>query len=240
MPTFPPESHTMFSCPASGGVLAAMALLSAATIDREPRDLEGWTVRVDRSLLTGPDAAFGRKALRVLEHKLAEIAQVVPPGPLAALRKVTIVLDARHPLSSMQYHPSAGWLRQHGYEPTLARCVHIPRVADVTGRFLVNQQPMAVLHELAHAYHDQVLGFDDPKIKAAWVRFTDSGKYGEVLHISGRRRKHYALTNQMEFFAEMTESFFGTNDFYPFVRGELKQELPDVDKLLTEVWGVQR
>jgi hypothetical protein len=40
----------------------------------------------------------------------------------------------------------------------------------------------------------------------------------------------------MEFFAEMTESFFGTNDFYPFVRGELKKELPELDALLEEIW----
>jgi len=30
----------------------------------------------------------------------------------------------------------------------------------------------------------------------------------------------------MEFFAEMTEAYFGSNDFYPFVIGELKQAKP--------------
>jgi hypothetical protein len=30
----------------------------------------------------------------------------------------------------------------------------------------------------------------------------------------------------MEFFAEMTEAYFGSNDFYPFVTGELKQAKP--------------
>src|SRR5581483_8552683 len=137
--------------------------------------------------------------------------------------------DRSHPLTSMQYHPSVGWLKEHGYDPALAKCVHLPRASELTGRFLVNQQPMAILHELSHAYHDQVLGFDEPRIKAAWTRFKDSGKYEKVLHVSGRELRHYALTNQMEFFAEMTEAFFGTNDFYPFVRGELKKELPDVD-----------
>jgi hypothetical protein len=96
---------------------------------------------------------------------------------------------------------------------------------------------MVVLHELAHGYHDQVLGFDEPRIRQAWDRFKESGKYDKVLHISGRTEKHYGLTTPMEFFAEMTESYFGTNDFYPFVRAELKKELPDVYQLLEDIWG---
>lgn len=208
------------------------------TIDRANRTIEGWTVRVDKSLLDGPDAELGTTALWVLAHKLSEIKLLVPKDRLAKLQRVTIVLDAHHPLKSMQYHPGVGWLKEHGYEPSLVKSVHIPRAAALAGRMPVNQQPMVVLHELAHAYHDQVLGFDEPRIKAAWKSFQKSGKYEDVLHIAGGHRRHYALTNQMEFFAEMTESFFGTNDFYPFVRGELKRELPDVHKLLAEVWGV--
>src|SRR5262249_31041136 len=111
-----------------------------------------------------------------------------------------------------------------------------PLAKELTSRLPLNEQPMVLLHELAHAYHDQVLGFDEPRIQEAWKRFKDSGKYEQVLHISGKPRRHYGLTDHNEFFAEMTESFFGTNDFYPFVRGELKKELPDVDKLLEHIW----
>ena len=30
----------------------------------------------------------------------------------------------------------------------------------------------------------------------------------------------------MEYFAELSEAYFGTNDFYPFVRGELQTTRP--------------
>ena len=50
-------------------------------------------------------------------------------------------------------------------------------------------------------------------------------------------REHYGLTNQMEFFSEMTEAYFGSNDFFPFVAGELKQTEPTVYALLEEIWG---
>jgi hypothetical protein len=99
------------------------------------------------------------------------------------------------------------------------------------------RMPWAVLHELAHAYHDQVLGFHHDAVTAAWKKFRDSGKYKSVLTMSGKPREHYGLTNAKEFFAEMTECYFGTNDFYPFVAGELRQAEPEIFALLAEIWG---
>jgi hypothetical protein len=59
-----------------------------------------------------------------------------------------------------------------------------------------------------------------------------------VLHINGRPRRHYALNNDQEYFAEATEAYFGTNDFFPFVRAELEKQDPEMYRLLGEVWGV--
>jgi hypothetical protein len=35
----------------------------------------------------------------------------------------------------------------------------------------------------------------------------------------------------------MTEAYFGANDFFPFVAGELAREEPEVFALLGEIWG---
>jgi hypothetical protein len=35
----------------------------------------------------------------------------------------------------------------------------------------------------------------------------------------------------------MTEVYFGYNDFYPFVAGELKQVESEIFALMTEIWG---
>ena len=51
--------------------------------------------------------------------------------------------------------------------------------------------------------------------------------------------RHYALTDQKEFFAEMTEAYFGMNDFFPFNRAELMTEEPEIFELLRKVWGVK-
>ena len=98
-------------------------------------------------------------------------------------------------------------------------------------------QPRVVLHELAHGFHDQTIGFDDARVTAAWKKFCKSGKYKSVLTTSGKMREHYGLTDQKEFLAEMTECYFGSNDFYPFVAGELKQAEPELFALLAEIWG---
>jgi len=57
------------------------------------------------------------------------------------------------------------------------------------------------------------------------------------LSISGKRKRHYALTDQKEFFAEMSEAYFGMNDFFPFNRAELKVEEPEIFELLQTIWG---
>jgi tRNA U38,U39,U40 pseudouridine synthase TruA len=97
-----------------------------------------------------------------------------------------------------------------------------------------------ILHELAHAYHDQVLGFDEPRILAAWEAFKTDGRGDATLLFDGSRVKHYGLTDHKEFFAEMTEAYFGTNDFHPFNRAELKTDYPDIFALLATIWGPAR
>jgi hypothetical protein len=207
-------------------------------IVREERDIEGWRVRIDRRLLEGPAAPIGERAERLLKDKLYELAQLTPAEPLEKLRKVTIVVDLDHGrLTSMQYHPSAGWLTGNGYAADLAKCVHVPSAPRMVDLHHQRVQPWCVLQELAHAYHDQVLGFDNKDVRSAYESAKAGGKYDEVLHIIGHRTKHYALTTPMEYFAELSEACFGTNDFYPFVRGELKEHDPVMHGLLEKIWG---
>jgi|GEM_PF-135056 len=208
-------------------------------ISRQTFQIEGWTVRVDQSLLTGgADPGLGRQAMDQIRADLTRLRVLANPKILKQLRKVTIVLDREHgKLKTMQYHPGADWLEDNGYERSLEKCVHIPRAAGYADRQHYFTQPSAMIHELAHAYHDQFLGFDEKRIKAAFARAQLKGQYEKVLFVRGGTRRHYALTNHKEYFAEATEAWFGTNDFYPFVRSELKQHDPDLGKVLKEIWG---
>jgi hypothetical protein len=226
--------------------LLFLALIGSAFAAEKPalptahtdRDLEGWNIRVDDRLLTGESADLGARALKLLNARLVAITVAVPETALAKLRTVTIELDLDYgKLESMQYHPDAGWLKDNGYSEKLAKCFHIPEAQDFLSPYENRRMPWVVLHELAHAYHDQVLGFDEPRVVAAWEKFRDSGKYNSVLTSPGEMREHYGITDQKEFFAEMTESYFGSNDFYPFVAGELKHAEPGIFALMADIWG---
>ena len=219
-------------------LLAVHACAGELPTAHTTQQIEGWTVRVDDRLRKGEAAAQGERALKLLSARLVAITIVVPEPALTKLRAVTIQLDLDYgKLRAMQYHPSADWLRENGYRESLAKCVHIPFAEDFLSPFENHRMPWVALHELAHAYHDQVLGFDEPRIRGLWEKFRDSGKYTSVLTSPGYMREHYGLTNEKEFFAEMTESYFGSNDFYPFVAGELKQAEPEIFNLLAEIWG---
>jgi len=205
-------------------------------IEHETRQVEGWSIHVDTQLLAGGHADVGNRALRVLANKLYEITRIVPADRLAHLRRVPIYLDDDHALGNMQYHPEAGWLRDHGYDPAMEKAVHIPSVQHFLNAIRPREQPFAVLHELSHAYHDQVLGWDYPPIRKAYKRALESKQYESCLVRGGRKGRHYALTNHKEFFAEMTEAYLGTNDFWPFVRWELRQADTDTYRLLQRIW----
>ncbi len=210
-------------------------------LDPVVRELHGFEVFVDQALLAGAHAEEGQRALSMLANPLERIAILVPEEPLARMRRLGIWIERQHPeLSNMQYHPSVGWLEHHGYDPRLAKKVHIPRARALLSRAQLLKHPAVVLHELAHAYHDQVLGFGDERIQKAFRAARAAKTYEDVLAHTGRRVRHYAMTNHKEYFAEATEAYLYRNDFFPFVRAELQQVDPGCHALLESIWGPAR
>jgi hypothetical protein len=204
------------------------------------KDIEGWTVHVDPQMLKGEHAEAGARALTMLANHLQRIAILMPEDRLEKMRKLEIWIEHDHPDINVEpgpYHPSVGWLTARGYDPRLAKKVHVTRAASLLSRHHMIKHPAVILHELAHAYHDQVLGFDEPRIKEAYDKAMEAGLYDEVLLYTGRKVRHYAATDHKEYFAEGTEAYFYRNDFYPFVRAELKEHDPILHDLLEKIWG---
>ena len=207
------------------------------TTDYHQQTVEGWLVYVS-SAFDKDHQVEHDKSLALLRVKLFDITRVVPAPALAELRKVPIWLEvADRKTTCMCYHPSRQWLIDNDLNPDKARSVEIAN----TKRFLTWSlaQPWMVLHELSHAYHDRVLGFENPEIKAAYDQAVSSHKYESILYFNGKTVRAYALTNAKEFFAENSEAFFGTNDFYPFVRAELQSYDPVTYQLLRKMWGLK-
>ncbi len=207
------------------------------TAQYDTRTVDGWTVRVNRRLLAdGDQADLGREALPLLEAKLREVSVAIPAPALAELRRVPIWLgvdDGHAPCA--EYHPSRDWLVTNGFNPDKARAVELGNAR----RFVdwSKDQPSMVLHELAHGYHDRVLGYDQPEVVAALKRVRQAGLYDDVAHVRGGSKRAYALTNPPEFFAELSEAYFGSNDFFPYGREELRRHDPESFALLERLWS---
>jgi hypothetical protein len=198
-------------------------------------EIEGWRVFVS-PLLDANYPSLTQDTLRLLTDQLYRINRCVPASALKKLHNVKIWVefeDRNH--ACMCYHPDKEWLITHGYNPDKKGSVDIANA----GNFLkwTHDQPWMVLHELAHAFHHQVLGYDQPDIKKAFDSATRSGIYQNVLRINGKTGPHYAMNNDQEYFAECSEAYFGTNDFYPFVRAELQQHDPNMFALMEKLWN---
>lgn len=201
-------------------------------------NLQGWTIHADARLVNGEFKELGTRSLSMLANHLERIAILMPEKQLAELRKLEIFLDHSHPeLGAMQYHPDEKWLIERGYDPQLAKKVHITQASELLSREQMLKHPAVILHELAHAYHDQVLGFEDPAIVKLYDDAMKKGIYAKSLLYTGETVKHYATTNPMEYFAEATEAYLYHNDFYPFVRAELSQHDPACYAEMERIWG---
>lgn len=228
-------------------VATALAAVAFAAESAKPRfdpvakTIEGWTVHIEPSMLESEPHSQDARSLAMLEAHLRILTAMVPDDRLAKLQDLEIWVEREHPsLKSMQYHPSEQWLRDNGHDPRLAKKYHVPVARNLISSAQLAKHPMVVLHELAHAYHDQVLGFDEPRIIAAFEKAKAAGTYEKVMLFNGKIVRHYALTDHKEYFAEGTEAFFNRNDFYPFVRAELEKHDPTLHNLLLEIWGEPR
>ncbi len=210
----------------------------------EARSIAGWTVHVRRDLI-GQEPALTNRALELLGKQLDEIVRVVPAPAVAELRKVPLYFSPEYPgiPPRAEFHPSAGWLRDNGRDPAMARCVEFTNVRIFEQE--LNRMPNFALHELAHAYHNLVLpnGPGNPDVKRAYERARTSGKYDRVecWHGNGQPntfKRAYAMNNPQEFFAENTEAWFSRNDFFPFNRAELQEHDAETGQLLERLWGV--
>lgn len=217
--------------------------LSSSPVAARTDQIAGWTVIINHRLIAEQNAAT-QHALAMLEAQLGEIVRVVPAPAVTELRKVPLWISPEYPGIGprAEYHPNADWLRANQRDVAMAKSVEFTNVRIFDAE--VKRMPVFVLHELAHAYHDRILGFDHPEILAAYHHAKEAKLYDAVerRRADGRpnsRERAYAITNHKEYFAETTEAFFGTNDFYPFNREQLAQHDPVMFKLLERLWQTQ-
>ncbi|MDB5309967.1 MAG: hypothetical protein JWO38_4169 [Gemmataceae bacterium] len=204
----------------------------------EKREVRGFAVLVNPEVLKHPDEA--KETFAELDAQLRNLAAVVPEKPLAGLRKVRIWVEWEAKKNgAAEFHHSAGWLKDNGYNPDKLDAVEINNARNFV-TWSRKDQPWMVMHELAHAYHFTVLGDKCELLQAAYKQAKERKLYDEVERVGGKKQRAYAMTDPAEYFAELTEAYFGKNDFYPFTRDELRKHDPVGFELMKTAWGEVR
>jgi arylsulfatase A-like enzyme len=199
-------------------------------------NVEGWAIRVsDKLLQQEPEATA--KALELLAAQCRKVIRVLPAATLAKVRPVPIWLSLPAPgrKPTGEYHDDPVWLRRNGLDPAKAKGIEFSNIPIFEAE--IKRMPMLLLHELSHAFHNQVLGYEQEQVLNLYRKAKRSGTYDKVARKNYEPQEAYAMSNQMEYFAETTEAYFGENDFYPFNRADLKEHDPGMSQLLGKLWG---
>ncbi len=202
---------------------------------------DGFTVKIREYLKNTPDATA---ALNLMKANLDTIMTVVPDIFLTVMRKHPIWMEKDvKPDGAAWYHVSEQWLIENHMDPKKVKCVEICNYVNYVN-WTQQNQPYMVLHELCHLYHDQALSFDYPPIIVAYQNACSSGLYKNTERYDGYGRysttaSAYALTDHKEYFAELSEAYWGRNDYFPYTRQELKTYDPTGFAALEQIWKVK-
>lgn len=96
----------------------------------------------------------------------------------------------------------------------------------------------AIMHEMAHAWHIWHWAEKHPPIYSAWKHAHSNGLYRNVKDTRGViNPQAYALTNQLEYFAEISAAYFVGINYYPFDREVLAKYDPVGTKMVQALWS---
>ena len=79
------------------------------------------------------------------------------------------------------YHPNLQWLINNGYIKDKWKSVEISNIVNFINWTELNQ-PFMVVHEMAHAYHDRVLGYNYLSIIQSYNNAMQASLYNWVLY----------------------------------------------------------
>ncbi len=203
------------------------------------QQIQGYQVYIESDALADHQEV-ANEAIALLSDKLEIINELgLRADILDSLQAVTIFMDWNTTTGAAVYHPGLQWLINNGYIEEKWKAVEISNMTNFVNWSNQNQ-PYMVMHELAHAYHDRVLGFGYQPIIDAYEGAMAAELYESVSYHAGSGfyfdQEAYAATNYIEYFAELTEAYLGENDFFPFFREDIEPHDPAGYEVVVDVW----
>jgi hypothetical protein len=202
--------------------------------------VEGFTLVVSDDVARADVSKFDRKPMEVLELELKMITRIMTAKQVDALRGLPVWVEWEEKLEmtngrsgvaeAVYYGGHQASMLQRGMHPLKAKTVTVLQMKTLTGEHQpkTDSGRCVLLHEFAHAVHDQLLGYDNTGVKAAYAQAMERKLYD---------KGQYASTNEAEFFAELTCAYFDQLHHFPKTRTELKKHDPVTFKLMEGAWG---
>lgn len=201
--------------------------------DFKQHNIQGFNVNVHPEL-AGHSAIAD--VLERIDHDLAGMVRLIKSSQTEQLRKIPIWVQYKFVKDGLLwYHTSKDWLAANDYPIKLENSIEISNVAAFLR--LEKEKPHGLLHEFAHAYQDLYIPRLQEALGSAFKLAVASKKYELVANENGSKMRAYAITDETEYFAELSEAYFGINDFYPFTRKELAEFDKAGYRLMQEAWG---
>jgi hypothetical protein len=208
---------------------------------RKLKKIEGFTFLISDEALEADASGYERKPLEVLEYECKMLSKALSPKAVELLRKLTIWVDWDEQVPNYPgregfwvatyYSGSAAQAPKDGRHPLQAKTVTIHSLKSMTR----SHQPKndarndsLLLHEFAHAVHDQLLSYDHAGVRAAYEQAIERRLYD---------KDSYAIINHREFFAEMSCAYLDRLSYYPHTRADLKKHDPVTYQTLEKVWA---
>jgi hypothetical protein len=210
----------------------------------ETREIDGFLVLFSKRAIEESIKAGG-KPFDAIVSEFHGLNDVLPGNVLKVLRGVRIWIEwderaEKNPKVVARYWHNRIWAPDAG-EPWKTDAVEVLSLKRLTRvkSLPTNGVQLVLLHELAHVVHVLFLpgGCDNPAVTLAYKQAKERGLYKDVKDAYGRLGPAYALTNELEYFAELSCAYLDRCYYFPFDCDDLKDyDRPGYD-LVKSVWS---
>jgi len=217
-------------------ILVALCLsanaLAASTPHHHKLQLEGWNVYIEQQLVDRNDVRVFL-AMRLLSEKLQQLKTLLPDRVLDQLRTVPIFFSENKDFNA-EFYFFEPYVYRTGQDISMMNGIEFRSISF----FLEESKfsPMLLLHEMAHAYHKMNYKRIDKIVMRAYRHAETHKLYQRVQSVTNQYARAYALQSPFEYFAELSESYFGRNNYFPFERDELKEYDPMGYNMVKKAW----
>lgn len=215
------------------------------TPTREYVRIEGqWQIFVE-SNMAAADPEKTAKATRKLQLALSEILASLPTHSHRMVQglKFFLMWGEESPLgglkSGMRAVRDGGHPGLPTFDPAWKNAIIIYSTRNFLGLDKVWTNG-ALVHEISHSWQLAHWPVDDARFMQPWRAAKSAELYRGVIDYKGNIvLTGYALTNQLEYFAELSTIYFVGGNYHPFDKAGLKKYDPAGYQMVENVWGIQ-